>query len=39
MMSDALVRRFYAPERDMKLVRKINPHPETWADFPQDLRL
>ena len=25
--------RFYAPERDMQLVRKINPHPMTWADF------
>ena len=25
--------RFYAPDRDMELVRKINPHPETWEDF------
>ena len=25
--------RYYAPERDMELVRSINPHPETWADF------
>jgi len=23
--------RYYAPERDMQLVRKINPKPFTWA--------
>ena len=26
-------RRYYAPERDIKLVHSINPYPETWAEF------
>ena len=26
-------RRYFDPERDMALVRQINPHPQTWADF------
>ncbi len=25
--------RYYSPDRDMELVRKINPHPSTWEDY------
>ena len=25
--------RYYAPDRDLELVHKINPHPMSWAEF------
>ena len=25
--------RYYAPDRDMELVHKLNPHPSTWEDY------